>query len=380
MVLIYTTLFAAGIKTKSYNPGTNAIFPVTSTIIYGERDAYLVDAQFQKQYAEALVKEIRALKKNLKIVYISHSDPDYYFGLDVIKKNFPQAQIVSTAQTAYLINASKDEKMAVWKDQLKADAPSELIVPQAIDKLPDLEGNKIEIKYNNDDNAHSYLWIPETRTILGGISVSQGTHVWIADTQTPKALENWIKLIRNMKALNPRTVIPSHYVKADYSPENLDFMQNYLSEFKTASKMHNDASKIIEYLEHKFPNLAGKDELVLGAKVFTGEMKWDLKNPYPVIGHYAVVNFGAAKFQLNYKDNKNMTFKGIEGTFKDDTDNVQYNAVEVAPNVFMVYWHEPKSGSNVVHVQDFNKNEVYTNIAAPDGSFTNLKGTISIME
>lgn len=42
-----------------YHPGAKAIFDVTSTLITGEKDAFLVDAQFQKQYAEELVQLIK---------------------------------------------------------------------------------------------------------------------------------------------------------------------------------------------------------------------------------------------------------------------------------------------------------------------------------
>ncbi len=53
------TGFAKGLQLKVYNPGPKAIFPVTSTIVYGKKDAALVNAQFQKQYAEEVVKEIK---------------------------------------------------------------------------------------------------------------------------------------------------------------------------------------------------------------------------------------------------------------------------------------------------------------------------------
>lgn len=56
-------MFAGNLKIKVYNPGPKAIFPITSTIIYGDKDAVLIDAQFQKQYAEQLVKEIKATGK-----------------------------------------------------------------------------------------------------------------------------------------------------------------------------------------------------------------------------------------------------------------------------------------------------------------------------
>ncbi|ROI04403.1 MBL fold metallo-hydrolase [Chryseobacterium sp. G0240] len=372
-------LWAGNLKIKVYNPGSKAIFPITSTIIYGDKDAILVDAQFQKQYAEQLVKEIKATGKNLKTVFISHSDPDFYFGLDVIKKAFPNVKIISTAQTAYLISASKDDKMAVWKPQLKADAPSEIIIPEAVTSIPDLEGNAIEIKQNAEDPAHSFLWIPSLKTITGGISVSVGSHLWMADTQNIKAIDRWIGQIDAMKALHPEQVVPSHFEKQSLSPQSLDFVKNYLENYKKAVTENKTVSAITDFMVKKYPDLQGKDSLEMGVKVFLGEMNWDLKSPYPAIGRKVEADFGTVKFLLDFKDNRVMTFHGLTGGSKGNTETVDYTTVEVAKNVFMVYWHE-SAGINITHVEDYNKNVVYTNIAGKDGTFTHLKGTLKILQ
>lgn len=374
-------LLAGGLKIKVYNPGSKAIFPITSTIIYGDKDAMLIDAQFQKQYAEELVKEIKATGKTLKTVFISHSDPDFYFGLDVIRKVFPNVKIISTAQTAYLISASKDDKLEVWKPQLEEDAPSEIIVPEAVNEIPDLEGNKIEIRQDAGDPSHSFVWIPSLKTIAGGISVSVDSHIWMADMQNMRAVDQWIAQIDAMKALKPRQVVPSHFAKLSLSPQSLDFMETYLENYQEAvSKNRTSSAGVVDFMIKKYPDLPGKGELEMGTKIFFREMNWDLKSPYPAIGHQVEADFGTFKFTLDFKDNKEMSFTGISGSVKGNTDTVQYKAVEVAKNVFMVYWHEPKSGSNVTHIQDYNKNIVYTNIAQPDGLFTHLKGTLKILQ
>ncbi|WP_234047696.1 MBL fold metallo-hydrolase [Chryseobacterium paridis] len=375
-----STVLAGNLKIKVYNPGSKAIFPITSTLIYGDKDAILVDAQFQKQYAEQLVKEIKATGKNLKTVFISHSDPDFYFGLDVIKKAFPNVKIISTAQTAYLISASKDYKLAVWNPQLKADAPSEVFVPEAVSFIPDLEGNKIEIRQNLDDPAHSFLWIPSLKTIVGGISVSVDSHLWMADTQNKEAIDRWIGQIDAMKALQPQQVVPSHFAKLNLAPQSLDFVKKYLENYKKAVTENKTSDAIIQYMVNQYPDLPGKDELGMGVKVFLGEMNWDLRSPYPAIGRKVEVDFGTGKFVLDYKDNKTMSFMGTEGTLKGISDTVQYTATEVAKNVFMVYWHEPKTGENVTHVQDYNKNIIYTNIAGKDGSFNHFKVPFKILK
>ena len=369
----------APLNVTVFNPKTDAIFPVTSTIVYGPREAILVDAQFQKRHAKTLVQLIKATGRSLKYIYISHSDPDYYFGAAEIAKAFPEARVVSTAQTAYLISATKDAKLTVWKDKLGADAPAELLIPEAIDAEELIvDGETVAIRRNSDDPAHSYLWIPSRRTILGGIPVSTGGHLWMADTTTLAAVDAWIRLIEDMKGLAPARVIAGHFVASDESPTQLDFVQGYLKTYRQAASTDKSSPGIVTAMTAKFPELAGRETLEFGAKVFAGEMDWHVASPYPPIGKVAVVKFGDVAFRLNFADNRVMSFKDTSGAFQGVSDTVRYTAVEVSKNVFMVYWHEPSTGSNVVHVQDWNTGTVYTNIAAKDGSFTNLKGTIRL--
>lgn len=372
---------AKGLSLKVYNPGTKAIFPVSSTIVYGKKDAALIDAQFQKQYAEEVVKEIKALKKNLKYVFISYNDPDFYFGLDVIHKAFPEAQILSTAQTAYLIEASKDFKLNVWKDQLKSDAPDSLIVPQIVDSLPAIEGNALQIRYSKDNTAHPFVWIPSLKAIVGGGSVTEGVHLWTADTQGDKGLAQWQTVISNMQALQPAMVVPAHFVSSDFSPAVLDLDAKYLSDFRKAAQQSKSSDELIKAMTALYPNLPGKDELAFGAKVFKGEQAWKIFTPYPPIGRAIKVDFGSFAFRNSFTDAHHMTFLGLNGIYKGLTDNVNPTVVEVSPNVFMVYWSEPNSTkSNVVHVQNYNTGTVWTNIAAPDGKFYNMQGKLSVVE
>lgn len=381
LTVIALSCEAKGLALKVYNPGTSAIFPVTSTIVYGKKDAALIDAQFQKQYAEQVVKEIKNMKKNLKYVFVSYHDPDYYFGLNVIHKAFPEAKIISTAQTAYLIEASKDMKLDVWKKQLGTDAPDTLIVPEVVDSLPAIEGNALEVKYSKDDSAHPFVWIPSLKAIVGGGSVTEGGHIWMADTQGDKGIECWQQVISAMKQLEPATVVPAHFVSSDYKPQVLDFVGKYLADYRQAAAKSNNATELTAAMEEAWPQLPGKDNLVFSAKVFKGEQEWKIFTPYPPIGRAIKVDFGAFAFRNSFKDAHHMTFLGLNGVYKGVTDNVLPTVVEVSPNVFMVYWSEPNSTkSNVVHVQNYNTSTVWTNIAAPDGKFYNMQGKMSVVE
>lgn len=100
---------------------------------------------------------------------------------------------------------------------------------------------------------------------------------------------------------------------------------------------------------------------------------------YPAAGKKVEVNFGGSVFELNFADDRHMSFVGTTGQFQGVTDSVEYTAKKIRPNVFMVYWHEPKASDNVVHVQDFEKGVVFTNIARSNGEFLHLSGTIRIL-
>lgn len=147
-----------------------------------------MDAQFQKQYAEELAARIKDSGKELKVIYISHFDPDYYFGLDVLAEAFPKARILSTAQTAWMISASMNDKLAVWKKALGEDAPSRFILPEAVKELPKLEGEEIKIVTCPDDEMHSFLYVPSEKRCWAAYPWQKtATPGW----RTPRALTSW---------------------------------------------------------------------------------------------------------------------------------------------------------------------------------------------
>jgi glyoxylase-like metal-dependent hydrolase (beta-lactamase superfamily II) len=112
------------LKLDVYNPVTAGIFPVSSVLVTGKKDAILIDAQFGKSQAEKVVEKIKASGKTLTTIYISHGDPDYYFGLDTIKTAFPNAKVLAAPQTVAHIKETVEGKKAYWDPILAADAPT----------------------------------------------------------------------------------------------------------------------------------------------------------------------------------------------------------------------------------------------------------------
>lgn len=273
-LMLAGTSQATDLTLTTYNPGADAIFPVTSALVSGEKKAILFDAQFSVSDGEALVKAIKESDKELSMIYITAGDPDYYFGLEPLVKAFPNVDIYASEAVVEHIKATYEGKLEYWGPILEDNAPKQIIMPKVLnkDKLT-LEGKAIELKELGTHQA--YAWIPSTKTIFGGVAVTSGMHVWTADTQTKEARSEWRTALQEMKQLDPQTVVPGHYLgEMPSGQQAIDFTLNYLESFEQALAQNSTSDAVIKALTNQYPDLPGHDDLALSAKVNTGEMEW----------------------------------------------------------------------------------------------------------
>ncbi|CCQ39273.1 MBL fold metallo-hydrolase [Yersinia enterocolitica] len=274
---VSTAHAAEQLKMEVYNPGEKSIFPVSSEIISGKTEVALIDAQFQRNDAEALVKKIKQSGKKLTTIYISQADPDFYFGLDVITKAFPQAKVIATPQTIEEIKATKEGKMAYWGPILKENAPTQVIVPQELQgKSFTVDGQEISVEgLDGPSPEKTFVWIPSLKAVVGGVAVSGNIHLWVADTQTPESRQNWLTTLEKIKALKPVTVVPGHYLdNAPQTLESVTFTQNYLTTLNAEIPKSKDSAELITAMKKHYPDLKDESSLELSAKVLKNEMKW----------------------------------------------------------------------------------------------------------
>ncbi|WP_341851692.1 MBL-fold metallo-hydrolase Vmh [Vibrio vulnificus] len=263
----------AALKLTTYNPQEKAIFPVSSTLISGKKEAILFDAQFSTTEGKALVELIRQSDKELTTVYITGGDPDFYFGLQPIVEAFPQVKIKATATIVDHINHTKDQKIGYWGPILGEGAPSQLYVPEVYNGDIVLEGEKIELKEAGTHNA--YYWIPSLKTALGGVSTYSGIHVWMADSQTKEERLEWVASLDRMKQLKPKRVIPGHYLgQVPPRVEAVDFTKQYVMDWQRYVEQSSNSTQLIEKITAQYPLLTADEGVTIGAKVSMGEMKW----------------------------------------------------------------------------------------------------------
>jgi len=169
-------------------------FGVTSTIIYGEHDAILVDAQFTIANAHRLVAELIELDRNLRFIFITHLHPDHYLGLEVIKHHYPEARVIAYQKISAEINDAYGFKIDYWGNTILKNngANSKFVIENWSEGEILLEGEVIQILGLLSDDCIDIapLWIPSIRTLIASDIVFADCHVWVADMRTPELLKN----------------------------------------------------------------------------------------------------------------------------------------------------------------------------------------------
>ncbi|MBA0882439.1 MBL fold metallo-hydrolase [Flavobacterium undicola] len=272
----FKTIETKDLKLQVYNASENS-FGVASVIVSGKTDAVLIDAQFTLADAEKVAQEIKASGKKLSAIFVSHGDPDFYFGLEVFKKYFPEVTAYASPATVEHIKATAQKKLEVWGERLGSAITSNVILPQVLKRNSiKLEGQKLEIIGLEEFPNKTFVWIPSIKAVVGGINIFGTTfHLWMADAQTANARKSWISVLDKITALKPEIVIPAHAnTNSPFDIAAINHTKSYIQFYEEALKTNKTSEALITALKTKYPALTFETALMIGAKVNTGEMKW----------------------------------------------------------------------------------------------------------
>jgi glyoxylase-like metal-dependent hydrolase (beta-lactamase superfamily II) len=248
--------------------GSPAGFLVDSTLVAGENDAVLIDAQFDLADAHRLVATILESKKNLTTVYITHFHPDHYFGLAVIQQAFPKAKLVALPATVDEIQKTWQDKVKQWSAVYGELVPSHPVLPAPLSTPTlTLEGQTLEIHggVQGDAEDNSYVWIPSIKTVVAGDIVYRGVHAWTRET-TAAQRTAWRKTLDELAALHPTTVIAGH--KAPRQKDDagaIDATRAYLDAFDAAVASSRSSAEVQHKVKAKLPGAQLDIILQLGA-------------------------------------------------------------------------------------------------------------------
>ncbi|WP_449228034.1 MBL fold metallo-hydrolase [Azospirillum argentinense] len=263
---------------KHYPAGPNGFFRAP-LLLTGPSEALLVDGGFTYPDGRAMVEAIRASGKRLTAIYISQSDPDYYFSLKPLREAFPDTRVIAAPATVAAIQGNVAKKLEVWGPRLKENGPqalADIVLPEVFDgPTLTVDGQRVEIVAADGLANRRYLWVPSLSAVVGGVLVFSGVHVWTADTPTAESRAAWIAALDRMAARRPAIVVPGHMAPdAATDSSGIAFTRRYLLAFEEELPKAADSAALKAAMEARFPGLGMGVALDIGAKVAKGEMKW----------------------------------------------------------------------------------------------------------
>lgn len=248
-------------------------------LVSGPSEAILIDGGFTVSDGQALATAIKSTGKILTTIYVSQSDPDFYFSLRPIVEAFPEARVIAASETVAAINANVAKKVATWGPQLGENGPQSVddVIMPAVDDSASLtvDGYVLDIVPATGIANRRFIWSEDLQAVFGGVMVFSGTHVWVADTQTKEERAAWIANLDAIMARAPEIVVPGHMTPdAPLGLEAVAFTKEYLLAIEEELAKADTSEELNAAMRTRYPELGMGMALDIGAKVLTGEMKW----------------------------------------------------------------------------------------------------------
>ena len=261
--LAWEVFVAPGIPivTPDRPPGVRETFfqAMASTLIYGARDAVLVDAFMTVKQANALADWVASKDKNLITIYITHGHGDHWFGVGTLLERFPNAKAVATPDTVKVMrqNASPQALEGVWKVSFPGQIPDKLVIAEELQgKTIDLEGNDlvpVELGHTDTENT-TCLHVPSVGLVVAGDAAYNDVHLYLAESNPQKRRE-WIAALDKIESLKPCAVIASHKRPGNGdNPRIIEETRQYIRDFDRLTETTKTAQDLYEKMLELYPN------------------------------------------------------------------------------------------------------------------------------
>ena len=232
--------------------------PTSSTLIYGEREAVLVDTPLTVAAGKEVLDWVVASGKELKFIYITHPHGDHYFGVGVLLEKFPKAKAIATKETVggmlkELAREQSDDPF--WRKLFPGEVPDKLVGAEALEGDEfELEGERlvtVRTGHTDTDNT-STLFVPSIGLAVTGDATYNNVHQYLMESNTKELRREWIAALDKIESLQPRAVVSGHKDPSqDDSPHVIRETRTYLETLERLNK----ETKTVEELYYRMLDL-----------------------------------------------------------------------------------------------------------------------------
>jgi len=248
------------IVTMDLPPGERQAYfqAMASTLIYGTRDAVLVDAFMTVKQANALADWVAAKARSLTTIYITHGHGDHWFGVGTLLERFPNAKAVATPKVVKTMsqNASPEVLAKFWKAGFPDQIPDKLVFAEELKgNVIDLEGNELVVVElgHTDTDYTTCLNVPSIGLVVAGDAAYNDVHLYLAESNAQKRRE-WISALDRIESLNPRAVVATHKrPENDDNPRIIEQTRQYIRDFDRLAETTTTSQELYDKMLELYP-------------------------------------------------------------------------------------------------------------------------------
>lgn len=266
--------------TQGVPPGKEALTWVanTVTLLYGERDAVLVDTFMSDAHTRELIEWIEAHDRRLVAIYVTHGHPDHFFGLKRLIDRFPGVRAFAPPAVVAAMQRTLAAEAAGggWRARFPGQLPDELVAAEVMQgDTFELEGHELRVidTGHTDTDDTTALYVPSIGLLIAGDAIYNGTHPYLVESGR-EGLAAWLAAIDRIAALEPRAVVVGHGpLEPDCSPRHIDETRQYLLDFERLDRETQTARELYDRMLERYPDRINPGSLwgsAHAAKKFSG--------------------------------------------------------------------------------------------------------------
>jgi glyoxylase-like metal-dependent hydrolase (beta-lactamase superfamily II) len=258
---VVTTDFAPGEQERPWPP-------ISSTLIYGSRDAVVVDSFITLEQARAQADWIGSTGKNLTTIYATHGHGDHFFGASVLLERFPNARFLAASSAIQVMKEQTSPEFVAkfWESRFPNQLPKRLVVAQELStNVIELEGEKLMVMPLGftDTAGTTCLHVPSLELIAAGDAAYNGVHPRLMEANQNQKRDEWISALDKMESLKPRIVVAGHKnMKNDNDGRRvLRQTRQYIVDFQELAGNTTTAKELYDQMLTRYPEWLNRGAL-----------------------------------------------------------------------------------------------------------------------